>query len=242
MELLHAFPPGPVDVYANGQLFVAGFEPETIAGPVDLNAGSQIVEVYQAFENPASASSERTDKAVTNRVELVPDQATSLALHPDANGIPRITAFADNRLAIPAGKSRLNLRHLAATGPLQLTIDGSPVGSPIANTNDLEVELAAGQYDLALLDANGTELLAAKLDATEGSATTVSAATGADGELVAIVQRVEGLDTAPGKVPTGNSGLKATTSSRLLELGLLVVMFALLSGLLGATWQKRRSL
>ncbi len=179
---------------------------------------------------------------MTGRVELVPDQATSIALHPDANGTPQITAFADNRLAIPAGKSRLNLRHLAATGPLQLTIDGSPVGSAIANTNDLEVELAAGQYDLALLDDNGTELLAAKLDATEGSATTVSAATGADGELVAIVQRVEGLDTAPGQVPTGNSGLKATTSSRWLEVGLLMVVFTVLSGALGATWQKRRSL
>ena len=53
--VVHGIPGLPVDIYVNGALTLDDFEPETVAGPLDLPAGSYDIAITAADATDASA-------------------------------------------------------------------------------------------------------------------------------------------------------------------------------------------
>ena len=55
MTVVHGIPNTPVDVYANGKKILSGFTFKTVAGPLQLPAGSYVIDVRKAGSAAASA-------------------------------------------------------------------------------------------------------------------------------------------------------------------------------------------
>jgi len=137
--VVHGIPGLPVDVYVNGALTLDDFQPETVAGPLDLPAGSYEIAITAADAADASAP------VLTATADVAAGNSYSLVAHLDADGNPTVTPYANDISTISAGQTRLvsifriSIRCqpqcciAATTGGLRLTLrlaTAVPVRSP----------------------------------------------------------------------------------------------------------------
>ena len=99
------------DVYLDGTLILETFQPERTTAPVPIAPGSHVVEVR------VSGAPAGSPAALTWPVEVAPDDRISAVVHLDAAGAPTVTRYDDDVSQIPAGQSRVAVRHTAAAGP-----------------------------------------------------------------------------------------------------------------------------
>lgn len=208
IQLVHGVPGVPVDLYVDGAALVPNFTPGSIAGPVELTAGSHQVDLYATTDSPSAAAADRSDEPlVSGSVTAGTDPATIVA-HLDADGTPVLSTFADDVSKLGPGKGRLVLRHLAAAPAVDLAIDGEPVaGGAVEPGGSYSAALAAGSHDIVATDADGTVVQEASLTIGDGEMATVSVIGSVDSGLELVVQRITGLSSAPSDVPTGTGGL-----------------------------------
>ena len=109
LSVLHGVPGLTVDVWVNGERTLDDFTPGSLAGPLDLPAGTYTVAITAADAADASAPA-------IGPVDLTLEAGknyTAVA-HLDAAGAPTATLFTNDISTTAAGQGRLTVRHVAA--------------------------------------------------------------------------------------------------------------------------------
>ena len=125
--VVHGIPGLPVDVYVNGALTLDDFQPETVAGPLDLPAGSYAIAITAADAADASAP------LLTATADVAGGNSYSIVAHLDADGNPTITPYANDISTISAGQTRLVVRHDAAAPAVDVRAGGTVVLAGVTN-------------------------------------------------------------------------------------------------------------
>jgi hypothetical protein len=219
--VVHGIPGLPVDVYVNGALTLDNFQPETVAGPLDLPAGSYDVAIT------ATDAADASSPLLTAKADLAGGNSYSLVAHLDADGTPTITPYSNDISTISAGQTRLVVRHDAAAPAVDVRAGGAVVLAGVTNPAEgvLNIPAATVDADVVLAGTDTVVLGPASLDLAEGSVTVVHAVGSAkDGTLALVWFVIPGLDSAPGGVPAGtgpaDSAVPTIALVVLLTLGL----------------------
>ncbi|MFF8633804.1 DUF4397 domain-containing protein [Streptomyces pilosus] len=206
VSVFHGVPGLTVDVYANGDELIPDFEPGTLTEPQSLDPGTYDIEVFADGQGPDG------DPAIQKSVEVPAGADATLAAHLDAQGDPTLTAFVNDTSEVPAGQSRLTVRHVAAAPAVDVRAGGKPVVEDLTNPNEKSLEVPAGTVNADVVLA-GTDTVAigpADLDLVEGTGTVVYAWGSAEDDNLALkTQTISGMDSAPNGVDAGGNGAMA---------------------------------
>jgi hypothetical protein len=204
VTIVHGFRGLVADVYLDGTLILESFEPERATDPVQLPAGDHEVEVREAGAEASSAA------AVTGTLSVPAGANLSAVVHLSEDGEPTMTVFNNDVRGVPPGTTRLVVRHAAAAGSVNVSLDDTPLAPDLSNPTEAGREVPAATHRVAV--RAGSEVLLPPQDVPlqEGTAQYLYLIGSQDDGTVAwITQTVSGLQTAPAGVPTGNSGLAA---------------------------------
>ncbi len=235
--VVHGVPGLPVDVYVNGALTLDDFQPETVAGPLDLPAGSYAIAITAADAPDASAP------LLTATADVAGGNSYAIVAHLDADGNPTITPYANDISTISAGQTRLVVRHDAAAPAVDVRAGGTVVLAGVTNPQEGVLNIPAGTVsaDVVLAGTTTVAIGPASLDLAEGSATFVHAVgSAADGTLVLVSFVIPGLHSAPGGVPAGTG--PADSSLPVIALVVLLTAGLLAAGVGGRRLYLDRSL
>jgi len=230
VSVLHAVPGLTVDVYANGDELIPGFEPGTLTDPLSLPAGTYDLAVYAAGDDPDNA-----DPAIeANGVEVPAGADATVVAHLDDQGNPTLTPFVNDVSATAPGQARLVVRHTAAAPAVDVRADGDVLFGGLTNPNEEAGDVPAGTYsaDVTLAGEGDPVIGPADLDLAEGTATIVYAwGSAEEGSLDLAVQTIDGLHSSPAGVPSGETGAAASADGAplwawALGLGSLVALAA----------------
>jgi len=206
VSIVHGIPGQPVDVYINGAKALSDFQPATIAGPLDLKAGSYDVALTKPGEPISAAILSAQGLAVPAGKNL------SLVAHLSVNGKPTLTAFVNDTSPVGAGKARIVVRHMAAAPAVDVRANGQTIFSGLTNPNEASAVVPAGTYktDVVLAGTSTVVIGPASLDLAAGTSTIVYAiGSASDKSLAVVTQTIRGLGGAPSGVPAGTGGLAA---------------------------------
>jgi Domain of unknown function (DUF4397) len=227
LYVVHGIPGLPVDIYVNGALTLDDFQPETVAGPLDLPAGSYAIAITAADAADASAP------LLSATADLAAGNSYSLVAHLDAGGTPTITPYANDISTISAGQTRLVVRHDAAAPAVDIRANGAVVLAGVTNPKEgvLNIPASTVSADVVLAGTSTVVIGPATLDLAEGSATFVHAVGSAtDNTLTLVSFVIPGLHSAPGGVPAGTGPADSAVPTVLLVVLLTVGMAAAVVG------------
>lgn len=228
VTVVHGVPDLTVDVWANGDPLLEGFEPGTVTDPVELPAGTYDLEIY-----PAGTDPEGNDPAIAGSAEVTDGLDASVVAHLDADGNPTLSVFANDTSTVDAGEARLTVRHTAAAGAVDILADGNAVFEGVTNPNEGVTTVPAGSYDVAV-NAAGEDTEVASVDGFElaEGANTIVYAIGTPGDTFdLLVQSISGLHSSPDGVPAGTAGLSTDSGALALTAGGLLIAAGLALGL-----------
>ncbi|MFD5497623.1 DUF4397 domain-containing protein [Streptomyces sp. NPDC127091] len=206
VSVFHGVPGLTVDVYANGNELLPDFKPGTLTEPQSLDPGVYDIEVFADGKGPDGGP------AIQKSVEIPAGANATLAAHLDARGTPVLTAFVNDTSKVPAGRSRLTVRHVAAAPAVDVRAGGEPVIEGLTNPNEKSLEVPAGTVsaDVVLAGTDTVVIGPADLDLAEGTGTVVYAwGSAADKNLALKTQTISGMESAPRGVNAGESGTMA---------------------------------
>ncbi len=204
VSVLHGVPDSTVDVYANGEPLLEGFEPGTLTDPMPLPAGEYDLKVTAAGDGPdGDAVIEADDVEVTAGTDV------TIAAHLDEEGEPALTPFANDTSSTDAGEARITVRHIAAAPAVDVRADEEVAFSDLTNPNEDKTDLAAGTVsaDVVLAGTDDVAVGPADVELKDGTNTIVYAWGSADDDTLDLaVQEVSTGHSAPGGVPSGTGG------------------------------------
>ena len=203
LSVLHGVPDLVVDVYVDGALTLDDFQPGTLAGPLDLPAGTYSVAITAADAVDASAP-------LLGPVDLPLEAGGSYTAvaHLTADGAPTASLFMNDTSTTATGEGRLTVRHTAAAPAVDVLAGGTPVISGLENPDEAVLDLPAGTVSAAVAAAGTTTPVIGPVDVDiAAGANTIVYAWGslAAGNLTVAVQVVDGLgaptfaDVGPGQ-------------------------------------------
>jgi hypothetical protein len=208
LSVLHAVPGLTVDVYVNNALTLDDFTPGSLAGPLDLPAGTYSVAITAADAAAASAPA-----IGPIDLQLAANGNYTAVAHLTPAGEPTATLYTNDTSTLAAGEGRLTVRHDAAAPAVDVLAGGAAVVSNLSNPDEKVLNLPAGTVS-ASVAATGTTtpvIGPADVNVAEGVNTIVYAwGSLDDGNLALAVQTIDGLHSDPSGVPAGSAGLVAT--------------------------------
>ena len=139
LSVLHGVPGLTVDVWVNGERTLDDFTPGTLAGPLDLPAGTYTVAITAA--DAADASSPPSARSTW---PLEAGKNYTAVAHLDAAGAPTATLFTNDISATAAGEGRLTVRHVAAAPGVDVLAGATAVITNLTNPNEKVLNLPAG--------------------------------------------------------------------------------------------------
>jgi len=232
LSVLHGVPGLTVDVWVNGERTLDDFTPGSLAGPLDLAAGTYTVAITAAdaadASSPAIGPVDLTLEAGKNYTAVA---------HLDAAGSPTATLFTNDISTTAAGQGRLTVRHVAAAPAVDVVAGGAAVVSNLTNPNEEVLDLPAGTVSASVTAAGTTEpalLGPADVPVTEGTSTIVYAwgsATASPATLALATQTIGGLHGNPSGVNAGEVGLVADGGTPVWPFVLAALALAGLVGL-----------
>lgn len=239
VSVFHGVPGLTVDVYANGNELLPDFKPGTLTEPRPLDPGTYDIEVFADGKGPDGKP------AIRKSVEIPAGANATLAAHLDAQGTPVLTAFVNDTSKVPAGQSRLTVRHVAAAPAVDVRAGGKPVIEGLTNPNEKSLEVPAGTVnaDVVLAGTDTVVIGPAALDLAEGANTVVYAwGSAKDKNLALKTQTISGMDSAPRGVNAGESGaMAAANESATVWLAWGTTGAVAVAGLLAARRRHTRS-
>lgn len=225
VSILHGVPGATVDVYANGDAILEGFEPGTLTDPLTLPAGDYDLKVTAAGDG---ADGDAIIEA--NGVGVPAGANITVVAHLGANGDPVLTPFVNDTSATAPGDARITVRHTAAAPAVDIRANGDVVFADVTNPNEGTVDLPAGMIsaDVALAGTDKVAIGPADVDLQEGVNTIVYAwGSAEDGNLDLAVQTIGGLHSSPGGVAAGSGGLlEGSTATGLLPAAMVGLLLA----------------
>lgn len=202
VSVFHGIPNVTVDVYVDNKLTLPGFKPGTMAGPLDLPAGTYSIKITAAGKpgdtliGPAS-------------VTVAAGQNYTIAAYLTAAGKPTAGAFLNDTTTLAAGKARVTVRHLAEAPAVKITANGEVLVPSLANGQSASAVVPAATYSVAISPASGgAAVLTTPLPLPAGTNTVVYAWGDLSGGTFKLAtQSITGLGAMPGSVPAGQVGL-----------------------------------
>jgi len=211
LSVLHGVPDLTVDVWVNGTRTLDDFTPGSLAGPLELAAGTYTVAITAADAVDASAPA-----IGPVDLKLEAGKNYTAVAHLDASGKPTATLFTNDISTIAAGQGRLTVRHTAAAPAVDVLAGGTAVISGLTNPQEKVLNLPAGTVSAAVAAAGTTTPVIgpADVNVAEGVNTIVYAwGSLSANNLKLAVQTIGGLHSAPAGVPAGELGLASDSSS-----------------------------
>jgi hypothetical protein len=208
VTIVHGLPRFTADVYVNGELLLSGFKAESTTDPLTLEEGEYDVAIRNVGSAPDS------EPALQDVITLGAGLNVSIVAHLDESGSPALTVFDNDLSEIPAGESRLVMRHQAAAPAVDVVSDGETLLTDVASGAEAETNLAVATHEVAVAMAGGGEEVVAptELQFDEGTAQVLYLIGSAEEDTLGLmVQTVSGLQSAPSGVATGDGGLAETT-------------------------------
>jgi len=188
------------------------------------------VALFAAIDSPPVNADDRSDDALITQTVTVGGDPASLVAHLDGDGNPALSTFAEDLSTLPAGKSRIDLRHLAAAPGVELLVDGDPISdAPLEPGEATSLVLDAGDHTIEARTPDGP-VKTATITVSDGELAAISFIGSADNGIEVAVQRYTGLSSAPGGVPTGDSDLPAGDLTSLYLLAALAALMAAAGG------------
>jgi hypothetical protein len=226
IHLIHGIPDTPVDVAAGGEDVITDFD---FGDTEDLSglAGQTLPDLQVKVAGTDDVAIDAGD------TELPASGNVSIIAHLDAEGTPTLAVFTNDTSAIEAGSGRLVVRHTAAAPAVDVRADGEVAFADLTNPNEATADLPAGTISADVVPAGTTEPVVigpADLPVTEGSSLIVYAVGSLDdGTLQTLTETIDGSQTGPAAVDTGNSPVADSSSSTmpLLVAGGLIGALAL---------------
>jgi hypothetical protein len=209
VSVVHGIPNTPVNVFVNGKSTLPNFQPGTVAGPLDLPAGTYKVDVFPAADTAGTGT-----PVITASASVTAGQNVTLVAHLTADGKPTLTPFVNDISTIAAGKARLVVRHTAAAPGVDVRANGAVAFPGLTNPNEAKADLAAGSIsaDVVLAGTTTVAIGPATLNLAEGTSTIVYAIGSAtDKTLSLVTQTITGLHSNPNGVPGGTGGFAAAS-------------------------------
>lgn len=238
VSVVHGIPNTPVNVFVNGKSTLADFKPGTVAGPLQLPAGSYKVTIF-----PASNKAGTGTPVISATASVTAGQNVTLVAHLTAAGKPTLTPFVNDVSMIPAGKARIIVRHTAAAPAVDVRANKAVVFKSLTNPKEASAEVAAGTIsaDVVLAGTSTVAIGPASLDLAEGTDTIVYAiGSASDKTLSLVTQTITGMSSAPGGVPAGTGGQLDAGSGTPAWVWLFSAGGLLVAGLSGAGAYRRR--
>ncbi|QCD58018.1 DUF4397 domain-containing protein [Streptomyces hawaiiensis] len=210
VSVFHGIPGMTVDVYANGDELIGGFEPGTVTDPLSLDAGTYDIQIFEAGQGPGGTA------ALEKKIEVPEGANTTVAAHLSADGTPRLTAFTNDVSQVGVGTSRLTVRHVAAAPAVDVRAGGQPVFTGLTNPKEDTAEVDAGtsNTDVVLAGTDSVAIGPADLKLGEGTGNVVYAwGSAEDKNLALVTQTFSGMASSPRGVPAGGSGAGVAPNS-----------------------------
>jgi len=220
------------DIYLDGTLVLPTFRPERSTDPLPIPAGEHEVVIREAGADAMQKP------LLRQTVSVPPGFRGSLVAHLDRRGKPTLTAYADDLGKIPAGESRLVVRHAAAAEPINVILDDQPTLTALAPRAEASRLIGAGRYQISVRPPSGGKPLAAPqgVEYAEGTANFMYLiGSQAEGTLGWAAVKVGNLETPPVRIQTGDG---STGGDGVDERGWLLGGAALAGGT--AIWTRRR--
>ncbi|MDQ3351627.1 MAG: DUF4397 domain-containing protein [Actinomycetota bacterium] len=195
------------------------FHPRRSTDPIAIPTGDHRVEIR-------TAGAAVSKKPLLSRTVSVPSGFLgSLVAHLDAAGRPTLTAFPDDLAEVPAGQSRVVVRHVRLDD--RLAIAG------VAPSNGAATLVSAGEYRLSVTPTKGGTPLASPqaVDYAEGTANFMYLIGSQEKDTLGwAVVRVDDLQTATMRIQTGDGSSGSSTSGRVAMPMLIIASLAALGG------------
>jgi hypothetical protein len=228
LSVLHAVPGLTVDVYVNGERTINDFKPGTLAGPLDLDAGT-----YEVAITAADAEDDSDPAIGPVDLELEAGGNYTAVAHLEEGGDPTATLFRNDTSKTDAGQGRLTVRHTAAAPAVDILAGGDAVVSDLSNPDEKVLNLDAGTVEASVAAAGTTDPVIgpADVEVKEGVNTIVYAwGSLEDDNLKLAVQTISGLHSAPNGVDAGEAGLADRSGTGYALAALLLAGIAVLFG------------
>jgi hypothetical protein len=230
LSVLHAVPGLTVDVYVNGERTLNNFKPGTLAGPLNLDAGT-----YEVAITAADAKDDSDPAVGPIDLKLDAGKNYTAVAHLKENGDPTATLFTNDTSKTDAGQGRLTVRHVAAAPAVDILAGGKAVVEGLENPDEASLDLDAGTIKASVAAAGTTKPVIGPAEvAVEDGTLTIAYAWGSlkDDNLKLATQTISGLHSGPGGVHAGEAGLAANGA-------LPGVLAALVVGLAGVLLVRR---
>jgi hypothetical protein len=223
--IIHGLPGFTADVYLNDELLLDGFKPTSTAGPLQLDPGSYEVSIREVGAPPNSPP------VLSGTLRLSSRSNVSIVAHLTRSGDPTLSVFHNAFEQIPAGRSLLYVRNVAAVAPLSVRLDDRLVKRGLREGGEWGVTTAPGRHMIAFGSGGANDVLIPPTDIRldEGVAQIVYVVGSAKADkLDLMVQAVHGLHSAPSGVLTGDGGLGAEPGFPFWAIALMVAAGATL--------------
>jgi hypothetical protein len=218
--IVHGLDGVPADVYLDGATSpaLAGFDPRRVTDPLALPVGRHQADIRRAGDPPDAVP------LMSGTFFVVAGQRITAAALLDPQGAPSWLVFANDGWTMDGGGSALRFRHLAASGPVSLVVDGRPAGAPFTNlavgSQGPPVSLSPGRHTVRVDDASGRPLVAEQaVTLSPGTITNLYLTGRADAGPLGLLaeaptaasagSEVVALQATPAFIATGDSGLAA---------------------------------
>ena len=189
VSVLHAVPKTTVDVYLNHKRILNDFKPGTLAGPLNVKAGTYTV--------PITAATAKNDKKPIigpAKLKFHAARSYTVAAHLTAKGKPTATLYLNTIKKTPKGDGRVIVRHIAAAPAVDILVNGKAAMKNLKNPHQSKANIKAGTYSVAVALAGTTKPVIGPVDVKVKKYTdTIVYAWGsaAQGNLTAAVQTVK---------------------------------------------------
>lgn len=211
------------DVYLDGsdQSALSGFEFKRVTDALVLPAGEHRADLRRSGD-PATSP-----PLLSGSFTVTAGQLITVAALLGADGTPRWLAFPDDGRRYVDGPAELRFRHFAATGPVNLVIDGTTAQTDVTNLGQspqtAPIAVTAGTHTVAVQGPDGATVAFEQIQVDPG-AIVVMHLTGRsdDGSLTLLRATWSNPDPTklaeaakvPAGIPSGNSGLAAPPGPR----------------------------
>jgi hypothetical protein len=207
--VVQAVPQATYDVAVDGEVVERRVKVREMFGPLELAPGDHTL----AFIDTRDGG-----RAMSTSIVVPAGSSTDVVIHRPAalGGAPVVSSFEAPTTPIGPGKARLLVAHTATVPPADVRVDGKVVFANIANGEYAEVDVPAGEHEVAVFaTGESTDAILGPLVVDLPARTlTVVYAVGAprDGSMNVITHRqrlAPGGNTPPDRIGTGEADLVA---------------------------------
>jgi hypothetical protein len=224
------------DIYLDGTLVLPTFQPERSTDPLAIPAGDHLIEIR-------AAGAAVTEAALLTQTVTVPAAFQgSLVAHLDQTGAPTLSVYADDLTPVPAGTSRLVVRHAAAAEDVNVLLNTEPALTDLAPAKEASEVVPSGAYEIAVTALAGGAPLAPpqNVEYPDGTANFMYLiGSEADHTLGWAAVQVGNLQTAPTRIQTGDGSTEQSPADNRGTVILLAAL-AVVAGFVLYRWRSRR--